>query len=68
MHAHRETRHIAFNSQLLQAVGASVRIFELLDRVSEIRDGTLVFEPFKGGRDDLVHFSSTSHSPVSLRS
>ena len=33
----------------LQAVGASVRIFELLDRVSEIKDGTLIFEPFKGG-------------------
>ena len=39
-----------FKYHFLQAVGASVRIFELLDRVSEIKDGSLVFEPFKGGK------------------
>ena len=32
-----------------QAVGASTRIFELLDRVSEIRDGTDVLDHLKGG-------------------
>ena len=33
----------------VQAVGASVRIFELLDRVSEIKDGEQKLETLKGG-------------------
>lgn len=32
-----------------QAVGASIRIFQLLDRVSEIEDGIQVLDAFKGG-------------------
>lgn len=35
--------------EFMQAVGASIRIFELLDRMSLIQDGELIFEPFKGG-------------------
>lgn len=34
---------------IVKAVGASVRIFQLLDRVSEINDGDLVMETLKGG-------------------
>lgn len=34
----------------LKAVGASVRIFQLLDRVSEVPNGSDVADPFKGGK------------------
>ena len=40
-----------------QAVGASVRIFELLDRVSEVQDGEATFEPFKGGEPQKTRLS-----------
>ena len=36
----------------MQAVGASVRIFELLDRKSLVKDGQIEAEPFKGG---MIH-------------
>ena len=32
-----------------QAVGASVRIFELMDRQSEVKDGDQIHEPFGRG-------------------
>ena len=35
--------------EFMQAVGASTRIFELIDRESDICDGKQIFEPFRGG-------------------
>lgn len=35
--------------KLLQAVGASIRIFELMDRESEVKDGDQVLEQFGRG-------------------
>jgi hypothetical protein len=34
----------------VQAVGASIRIFELLDRSSEVADGGQVLQALKGGK------------------
>ena len=46
---------------ILQAVGASVRVFELLDRQSSVYDGNLQLDSFKGEiKFDNVSFSYPS--------
>ena len=47
------TRALFYCYIFIQAVGASVRVFELLDRCNEIRDGEEILETLKGG----IHYT-----------
>lgn len=47
----------SLSSLHMQAVGASVRIFALMDRQPEVVDGHHAFEDFKGGTHVHVHCS-----------
>lgn len=43
-------------------MGASIRIFELLDRESEITDGDQVLETLKGGMCTVLQMYFTLHN------
>jgi ABC-type multidrug transport system fused ATPase/permease subunit len=40
--------------EFMQAVGASIRMFELMDRIPEIHNGTITKDVFQGGMHDII--------------